>query len=122
MSYKVFLSYATNDSAFAELVKAKIKDWLPHHNVEAIEFSSAQPELAAGADIRQSIKSAIQEANTVVVISSKSSDLSPWVNYEVGLADALGKELLIVEQNGAADSALRRRFLESARIIKIENG
>lgn len=122
MSFKVFLSYATNDSAIAELVKAKIKDLLPHHKVEAVEFSNSQSELVAGADIRQSIKSAIEEANTVVVISSESSDLSPWVNYEAGLADALGKELLIVEQKGAADSALHRRFLESARIIKIENG
>ena len=91
MSYKVFLSYARNDSAFAELVKAKIKDWLPHHRTEVIEFSNPQPELATGADVRQSIRSAIQEAGTVVVISSESSDLSPWVNYEAGLADALGK-------------------------------
>lgn len=122
MSFKVFLSYAINDSAFAELVKAKIKELLPQHNVETVEVFDVRSDLAIGADIRQSIKAAIEAANTVVVISSESSDLSPSVNYEVGLADALGKELLIVQKEGAADSAMHRRFLESARIIKIVNG
>ena len=31
--------------------------------------------------------------------SSEGSDLSPWVNYEVGLADALGKELVFVTKD-----------------------
>ncbi|MEK6664744.1 MAG: TIR domain-containing protein [Pseudomonadota bacterium] len=122
MSLKVFLSYSIQDTAFAELVKAKIKELLPHHNVEATEVFDVRSDLEVGADIRQSIKSAIEAASTVVVVSSESSDLSPSVNYEVGLADALGKELVFVEQKGAADSALHRRFVESARIIKVENG
>lgn len=122
MSYKVFLSYAINDSAFAELVKAKIKQLLPQHNVESIEVFDVRSDLAVGADIRKSIKAAIEASNAVVLISSESSDLSPSVNYEAGLADALGKELLIVQKEGAVDSAMHRRFLGSARIIKIENG
>ncbi|TDM08768.1 MAG: hypothetical protein C4K60_05055 [Ideonella sp. MAG2] len=122
MSFKVFISYATKDTAFAELVKLKIKELLPHHNIEATEVFDVRSNLAVGADIRRSIKSAIEEASTVVVVSSEGSDLSPWVNYEVGLADALGKELVFVEPKGATDSELHRRFIESARIIKVENG
>ncbi len=122
MSFKVFISYDTKDTAFADLVKSKIKELLPHHNIEATEIFDVRSDLEVGADIRKSIKSAIEEANTVLVVSSEGSDLSPWVNYEVGLADALGKELVFVEQEGAADSELRRRFIESARIIKVENG
>jgi len=122
MSVKVFISYATKDTAFADLVKSKIKELLPQQNIEATEVFDVRSDLKVGADIRQSIKSAIEEASTVLVVSSLGSDLSPWVNYEVGLADALGKELIFVEQEGAADSELHRRFFESARIIKIENG
>lgn len=122
MSLKVFISYSIQDTAFAELVKTKIKELLPNHNVEATEVFDVRTDLKAGADIRQSIKSAIEAASTVVVVSSKSSDISPSVNYEVGLADALGKELVFIERKGAADSELHRRFVESARIIKVENG
>lgn len=122
MSFKVFLSYATKDAAIAELVKAKITELLPQSNVEPADVFDVRFELAAGEDIRQSIKSAIETVNTVVVISSESSDSSAWVNYEVGLADALGKELVVVERKGTADSAIHRRLFESARIVKIENG
>lgn len=122
MSSKVFISYATRDTAFAELVKSKINELLPHDNIETTEIFDVRSDLEVGVDIRKSIKSAIEEARTVVVVSSEGSDLSPWVNYEVGLADALGKELVFVEQQGAADSELHRSFSESARIIKVENG
>lgn len=122
MSFKVFISYDTKDTAFADLVKSKIKELLPHHDVDATDIFDVRSDLEVGSDIRQSIKSAIEEASAVLVISSEGSDVSPWVNYEVGLADALGKELLFVEQEGATDSELRRRFIENARIIKIENG
>lgn len=120
MSSKVFLSYATKDAAIAELVKEKIAELLPQSNVESADVFDVRSEVVTGADIRQSIKSAIEAASTVVVISSESSDSSAWVNYEVGLADALGKELVVIEQRGGADSAIHRRLFESARIVKIK--
>lgn len=122
MSFKVFLSYAIKDAAIAELVKEKITELLPQSNVEPGDVFDVRFEVAAGEDIRQSIKSAMEVANTVVVISSESSDSSAWVNYEVGLADALGKELVVVEQKGASDSAIHRRLFESARMVRIEDG
>lgn len=122
MSLKVFLSYDTKDLAFAQSIKARIKEILPQHNVEALDVFDAGTDWAVGEDIRQSIRSAVEKADTVLVISSKSGDLSPWVNYEAGLADALGKELVIIEQQGSEDSALLRRFLETAQVVKIEHG
>lgn len=122
MSLKVFLSYAIKDADFAQSVKARIKEILPQYKAENIDIFDVRTDLALGESIRESIKSAISSANTVVIVSSESSDLSPSVNYEIGLADALGKELVIVEKEGAEGSELHRRFLEIARIIKVENG
>ena len=122
MSLKIFLSYAIKDTDFAQSIKARIKEFLPQSKMESIDVFDVRTDLALGGDIRQSIKAAISSANTVVVVSSQSSDISPWVNYEIGLADALGKDLVIVEQKGEENSELHRRFLDSAHIIKIENG
>lgn len=122
MTLKVFLSYSAKDSDVAKLVKAKIKDFLPQGDVEPVDVIDIQTDLAVGQDIRKSIKSAIESAQTVFVISSESTDSSTWVNYEVGLAEALGKELVIVERKLAVDSKIRRRLVDSARIVKIENG
>lgn len=122
MSHKVFLSYASQDHALAESFKARIAEHLPQNDKEALDVFDVRTDVAVGEDIRKSIKAAIEEASTVVIISSESADASPWVNYEVGLADAMGKNLVVIGKKGVEDTALLRRFYDTARIIKIENG
>jgi len=122
MSYKVFLSYASQDHAFAESVKSRIAEILSRESKEAVDVFDVRTDLVAGDDFRQSIKAAIELANTVVIVSSENADASPWVNYEVGLADAMGKNLVVVGKKGLDDTALLRRFFDTARVIKIENG
>jgi NADPH:quinone reductase-like Zn-dependent oxidoreductase len=122
VSHKVFLSYAFQDHALAESFKSRIAELLPQNDKETLDGFDVLTDVVVGEDIRQSIKSAIEAAGTVVLISSESADASPWVNYEIGLADALGKNLVIVGKKGAEDTALLRRFFDSAKIIKIENG
>lgn len=122
MSHKVFLSYASQDHALAESFKERVAELLPQNDEGALDVFDVRTDVSVGEDMRQSIKAAIGEANTVVIISSESADASPWVNYEVGLADAMGKNLVVVGKKGGADTALLRRFFDTAKIIKIEHG
>ena len=122
MSHKVFLSYTYQDHELAELFKSRIAELLPQENKETVDVFDARTDLVVGMDIRRSIKVAIEAASTIVIISSESADASPWVNYEIGLADAMGKDLVIVGKKEVEDTALLRRFFDTARIVKIENG
>lgn len=122
MSHKVFLSYAFQDRALAESVKAGIAEFLPQNDKEALDVVDVRTDVAVGEDVRQSVKAAIEKARTVVIISSASADESPWVNYEAGLADAMKKSLVVVGKKGSEDTALWRRFFETAKIIKTEHG
>ena len=122
MSHKVFLSYTSQDHELAELFKSRIVELLPQENKETVDIFDARTDLVVGMDVRRSIKVAIEAASTIVIISSESADASPWVNYEIGLADAMGKDLVIVGKKEVEDTALLRRFFDTARIVKIENG
>lgn len=122
MSRKIFLSYATQDKALAQSLKSDIGKLLSGDPNEALDVFDVGTDIAVGDDIRKSIREAIDAASTVVVISSEEADASPWVNYEVGLADAMGKHLVVVARNGIKDTDLLRRLIHTAKIIKIENG
>ena len=122
MSHKIFLSYAYQDREFAESVKSKIDELLPQLKMSAGDVFDVQEDVDTDDDIRQSIKAAIEAAQTVIVISSVNADASPWVNYEAGLADALGKNLVVIGQQGGEDTALLHRFFDTAKIVKVENG
>lgn len=118
MTRKVFLSYANQDRDFAESIKPELTAILSAGQHE-IDVFDVQSDLNPGEDWRQAIKSAIDDASTVVIVSSPASDTSQWVNYEAGMADALGKDIVIVGREGMAKSALADRFQDSARFIEI---
>lgn len=121
MSHKVFLSYASQDHELAESFKARIAELLPQNDKEALDVFDVRTDITIRGDIRQSIKAAIEEASTVVLISSENADRSPWVNYEIGLAYALGKNLVVVGKKGSEETTLLHRFYDTAKIIKIDN-
>lgn len=120
MKEKVFLSYAMQDKAFAETIKDKLNELLP---AQSSPYAVVDLTLDAGpgANLRRIVKAAIDDASTVVVVSSPNGDASGWVNYEAALADALGKDLVIVGRRGAEESALANRFADHARIIELED-
>jgi hypothetical protein len=59
-------------------------------------------QLRPGDDYAESIRKAIGDAPTVVVLWTESAARSPYVNYELGMADALEKPILIVDLDGRA--------------------
>ncbi|MDB6012322.1 MAG: hypothetical protein JWL65_4572 [Gammaproteobacteria bacterium] len=120
MRQKVFISYATQDRSFAESLKARLNQFLAKPS-QPLDFFDVQSSIAPGEDFRKAIKAAMDAADTVVIVSSPYGDSSQWVNYEAGLADALGKKLVFVGRKGMGKSALVRRFQDNARFIEVDD-
>jgi hypothetical protein len=118
MKQKVFISYASQDRAFAEILKSRLGELLPEHAKNA-EIYDVQSSFTVGEDIRKSIKNAMEASSTVVIVSSDAGDSSQWVNYEAGLADALGKHLVIVGMKNVTRSVLWNRFRDIATFFEI---
>lgn len=120
MKQKVFISYAAPDREFAELIKSNLDDLLSTQTTP-VNTWAVQPNLEVGEVMRKSIKAAMDAASIVVIISSPDGDTSQWVNYEAGLADALGKKIVIIARKGKSKSALLDRFRDSAMFIQIDD-
>jgi hypothetical protein len=120
MKNRVFLSYASQDREYAKSLEPVLSKILSSKS-KPLEIFDVQSNLAAGDDIRKTIKRAMDAANTVVIVSSPHVDNSQRVNYEAGLADALGKHLVIVGRKGSGKTALVNRFRGSAKFIEVDD-
>ena len=117
---KLFISYSSKDSNFAQWLKPRL-DQILSEKSEPLEIFDAQSEISVGTDVRKTIKEAMNAANTVVIVSSPQADDSELVNYEAGLADALGKDVVIVSRKGTGKSAIYERLSHSAKFIEIDD-
>lgn len=93
-SHRIYLSYARTDASQIPLLLRKL---------EAMELIGpddtvvSDKDLESGhASLREGVRRQIQSASKVVIFWSRSSASSQWVNYELGLADALGKTVIPV--------------------------
>jgi hypothetical protein len=120
MKNRVFISYASQDRDFVERLKPELTKILSKKS-QPLEIFDVQSHAKVGSDVRKAIKTAMDRAGTVVVVSSPDGDASQWVNYEAGLADALGKKLVIVGRRGMRKSALVNRFANTAKVIELDN-
>jgi nucleoside 2-deoxyribosyltransferase len=93
---RVFLSHSRRDANLA----AGIASDLQRYGVEAVVDES----ITAGDDLRRTINSAIRRADAfVIVVTSPDAAASSWTSYELGMAEALGKPiLLLLSQNHSA--------------------
>jgi nucleoside 2-deoxyribosyltransferase len=93
---KVFLSYTRRDANLAAAIARELRK----HGVEALVDESIAP----GDDFRRTIKSAVRKADGfVLVVTSPDAAASSWTSYELGMAEALGKPiLLLLSQNHSA--------------------
>jgi len=120
MSRKIFLSYASEDKQHLE----GIKELLEHHRItkqgENVSFIDPMSEsFNPGASIRELIKKQIESSSDVVVFATEDSLSSQWVNYEIGMADALNKPIVVVGRKGFGKTSLLQS-LEGVRLIEID--
>jgi hypothetical protein len=84
---KIFLSYARDDYPFAHqllaaLRKVKVEGWMDTADV------------AAGGAIGGDVRSAIKHSSAMIVLVSRRSLESNWVNFEIGAGLALRKPII----------------------------
>jgi TIR domain len=119
----VFLSYASGDKPSIRKLIAQLKakgiiepqdevlDTLSAITVpgsslrgalsEALEhMTKAEVARHLGEGWRGQIREAIENSSKFVVVWSDAAGTSDWVNYETGMAEALGKPILVVIPKG----------------------
>lgn len=113
MATSVFISYAHQDKELAENVIHALS--AKGHLAPDTVFFGVQ-DISAGEDIRQRIRSKIEAADAVVLVMSEHAATSQWINYEAGLADALGKKILVVGAKGLEKNALLAHLADYQQI------
>ena len=120
MTETVFLSYSHADRSLARRVEKHLKGLLKSKSQDFVVIDERQ-SVSVGEDIRKSLKAAMDSANTVVFLASPKSDGSQWMNYEAGLADALGKRMVVISPKGKGKSALQRNFPKGVQWIELDD-
>jgi hypothetical protein len=105
MAERIFVSYAAQDRRLVETVEQTLRE---HGFVTGKDVTIVDPqkEIHLGENIRDAIRDYILSASMVVVILSDNSMKSQWVNYEVGMAAALEKPIVVIGKKGTGKSAL----------------
>ena len=91
MKQKIFLSYAWQDRDRVDLALQRLRDAHVAGVESLLDITDPVPDAKLGQDLRTKIRNQIEKANVVVLIWTKQAEASDWVQYEVGIADALGK-------------------------------
>lgn len=89
----VFISSSQRDASLAQGVESAL---------ERLGFDAFNParELQAGGNWRKAIHAAIKRADAVVMlVASPQTVTSSWALYEVGMAEALGKQVMVLLPN-----------------------
>ena len=113
---KVFISHAHAD---APLVRSVVKQLISRGVVTENDLITTEEALPARhKSLRDDVKQTIQGAGKVVVIWGRNSAASQWVNYEIGLADALSKPITFVLLKD--DVAKPPAHVQNAQVFKLE--
>jgi len=136
----VFLSYAFDDKRKVRKVIAQLKArgiLSPNDKVvdtsavvvpgssmrgqlrEAFErMTKAEAARYLGESLRGQIREAIENASKFIVVWSDAANTSDWVNYETGMAEALGKPILVVVAKGETSRVPVN--LKETQVVEIE--
>lgn len=85
MSHRVFISFAIKDKGIADSIANQVK----HAGAEVVGAES----IAEGTDIKLRLADEMRQSDEIILIVTKNSAQSAWLNYEVGAAVALGKRV-----------------------------
>lgn len=108
LQYWAFISYSSRDKNWAKWLHTKIENYgIPAQLIDhPMPTGDRAPkrlkplfrdrdELAASADLGDSIEKALRESRYLIVICSKNSAVSKWVNQEIERFRAMGRESFI---------------------------
>jgi len=97
----VFLSYAEKDRSIFDRIVT-----LQYFRPEGATLIAAEPNKEPGTDLVGKVKSLLHECTTLIVVWSRNAACSPFVNFEIGYADAIGRRIISFK-----DTEIRREEL-----------
>ena len=120
MTENVYLSDAHQDRAIADRVDQHLKK---HGLVTTSDLVILDPhkDIPSGEYIREVIRRQMMAASKVVIITSPNSGQSQWVNYEAGMASALGKPIVLIKSRGTGRAAFEAALIGDVRSIEIDD-
>lgn len=124
MSKKIFISHSVKDRQQLESLRERLREILEQNNITAqgenVSFIDPMSEsINPSESFREIIKNQIQSSNEVVLIATDDSLSSQWVNYEIGMADALGKPIVVIGKKGTGKTTLLDS-LDRFRLIELD--
>lgn len=120
MSETIFLSYARQDRRLVGAVQRALRREGIVGGDDVVIVGPHQQLKPGISNVRKTIKDQISSASKVVIIASDHSANSVWVNYEAGMAAALGKPIVLVGKKGSGKSTSIFRALGNVQSIEIE--
>jgi hypothetical protein len=116
MSRRVFLSYSAQDRVHAD----SVNHWLQASGLFPAEVADPINFATPADDVRTVIRNLIGRSDALLLLWSKSAVESPWVQYEIGMAQALGKPIVVVLAGGSP-SALPEGLADAPH-VELERG
>jgi hypothetical protein len=92
---KVFISYSSEDRAFAQ----RVREALASAGIGAYLDTE---ELPPGTDVASAIRNEVRSADAVVVILSDKAIFQREIQFEIGMAQGLGKPVVAVVAPGSS--------------------
>ena len=105
---KIFLSHAWNDRDRAQQLAQTLAG-----SGYVVSFDN----VPITADWASSIKRSLEEASKVVVLISPNSVSNANVHFELGVAAALNKPIIMVDTSGDAPSVLSSNWAKSSVVV-----
>jgi TIR domain len=109
----VFMSYPKRDAKLAQRVASELK----HLGFDALDPTR---KLRPGESWQKAIESAIKRSDAVIMVASTPHILSAsWMGYEAGIAEVLGKRVMLLLPNKYPATELPEDFA-STPIVEID--
>jgi hypothetical protein len=84
-----------------------------------VEFLDPQKAVQVGHNVREAIREQMVGSDKVVIISSPNCEQSHWVNYEAGMASALGKPTYVLFSRGEGKAIVTAR-MNNVHFVEID--
>lgn len=99
MPYKIFISHSSADIDLVNWIKGNAE------NI-GMDIYLFEYDIQPGMPIADKVKQAIQNSDIFVVLLTHNSQFSPYVQQEIGFAEASGKRIIPLVQPGIQKQAL----------------
>jgi ABC-type lipoprotein export system ATPase subunit len=120
MMKRIFLSYPKNEHLELDhLRKALEKNRITAQDDDVVFVDPMTQKFNPDENIREILKKQIESSSEVVVVVTKDSLSSQWMNYEIGMADALNKPITLIGEKGFGKTGLLNN-LYGARVVEMD--